>query len=305
MKPRHLLNWSSFSDPEIREILDLASLVKKNPTEYQNRLSHKTLVMVFQKTSTRTRVSFEAAMTELGGHAIFLDWNASNFALTEISYESAYLSRNSHVIMARMMEHDDLAKMASTSQVPVINGCCNKYHPCQALADMLTIKEHCTTLKGTRLTYIGVHNNIANSLMSVCCAFDVSLTLVCPLVRYKDEEIYGRLAAKGLITETLDAKTAVKNADFVYTDTWIDMEFFNDPSKLLMKDNRIRTMVPYQLNETLLNGSKAKVMHDMPIHPGYEITPELVESEQSVIFEQAENRLHSQKALLLWLLGQA
>ncbi len=304
LQPRHLINWQDWSDNEIQRLVLLAQEIKENPNDFSDKLAQKTLVMIFQKTSTRTRVSFEVAMTEMGGHAIFLDWNSSNFALTEISFESAYLSRNSQILMARMMKHEDLLKLRQGSRVPVINGCCDRYHPCQALADMLTIYQDRGKLEGAKLTYLGVHNNVVNSLVSLCASLKVQLTLVCPLARpgAVDEKAMTRLKTKNLLTQTLDAKAAVADADYVYTDTWIDMEFFNDPDKQTMKEERIALMRPYQINAELLAHSRAKVMHDMPIHPGFEISHEMVEDPRSILYTQAENRLYAQKAILLNLL---
>ena len=262
----------------------------------------RTLVMIFQKTSTRTRVSFEAGMTELGGHAINLDWRASNFTLSDIRSETRYLSRNSAFIMARLKSHADLLDMAAGATVPLINGCCNLYHPCQALADMLTIAEHRGGApEGARLTYVGAYNNVVNSLVSIAAALGVDLTLVCPIRddALVDEESRDRLRGLGLLTETLDARAAVERADYVYTDTWLDMEYFNDPAFAAEKERRCELMLPYQINADLLAGSDARVMHDMPMHFGYEITEEVAEGERSIIYDQAENRLDAQKAILL------
>ena len=302
--PKHLIDWKFRDDGEIREMLALGRRVKHQRWEYQGHLQGRTLVMIFQKTSTRTRVSFEAGMTELGGHAINLDWRASNFTLADIRSETRYLSRNSAFIMARLKSHADLLDMASGATVPVINGCCNLYHPCQALADMLTIAEdRDADPRGARLTYIGAYNNVVNSLVSISAALGVELTLVCPIrdQALVDEGSRSRLLALGLLTETLDVKAAVADADYVYTDTWIDMEFFNDPAFAEEKERRCALMLPYQLNADLLAGSGARVMHDMPMHLGYEITEELAESERSIIYDQAENRLDAQKAILLTL----
>ncbi|MBX7058393.1 MAG: ornithine carbamoyltransferase [Leptospirales bacterium] len=301
---RHLISWKDWPDEEIREVLHLALRVKGARHNYSGALAGRTLVMLFQKTSTRTRVSFEAAMTELGGHAIFLDWNATNFKLTRIRYETAYLSRNAALIMARMKQHSDLLELRAGATAPLINGCCNLYHPCQAMADMLTIYEHRGSLQGARLTYIGVHNNVANSLLAICAAFGVQLTLVTPIAPAEsvDQQLKQRLEKLGLLRETLDARQAVADAEYVYTDTWVDMEFFDDPGYQGLKEERIKTMLPYQLNEQLLEDSRAMVLHDMPIHPGYEISAELVESPRSLIFQQAENRLEAQKAIILTLL---
>ncbi len=264
-----------------------------------------TLVMLFQKTSTRTRVSFEAGMSELGGHAINLDWRATNFTLSSIRFETKYLCRNAAMLMARLKSNADLLEMEQAASVPVINGCCNLYHPCQALADMLTIAEDRDgAISGAKLTYIGVYNNIVNSLVSISVALGVHLTLVCPIrdSASVDEEARQRLLQAGQLKETLDIESAVAEADYVYTDTWLDMEYFNDPSYDQEKNKRCDLMLPYQINSKLMRQSQAKIMHDMPIHPGYEIAEDMVESEQSIIYDQAENRLDAQKAIMLHLL---
>jgi ornithine carbamoyltransferase len=302
---QHLIDWKFWDDDAVREILALALRVKASRWEFQGHMQGRTLVMLFQKTSTRTRVSFEAGMTELGGHAIHMDWRASNFSLTDIRYEARYLSRNAAFIMARLKENDDLLKIESAATVPVINGCCNLYHPCQALADMLTIAtDRGGSAAGARLTYVGAYNNVVNSLVSIARPLGVHLTLCCPIADDSVIDAHARaaLADAGLLEETLDARAAVANADYVYTDTWLDMEFFNDPSFAEEKRRRVELMLPYQLNEELLQRSNAKVMHDMPIHAGYEISAELVESERSIIYDQAENRLDAQKAILVTLL---
>ncbi len=294
-------------------MLRLARKVMHHRWEYQGHMQGNTLVMLFQKTSTRTRVSFEAGMTELGGHAINLEWEKSNFTLSKVGLETRYLSRNAAIIMARLKAHDDVLEMARAATVPIINGCCNMYHPCQALADMLTISEDRAqagtlgsdeSIAGTKLTFIGAYNNVVNSLVSISAALGVKLTLVCPLRDEAsiDQESRQRLKDRGLLTETLDVKAAVKDADYVYTDTWLDMEFFNDPSFAEEKERRIELMLPYQINAELLADSNAKIMHDMPIHPGYEMAEEVIECEQSIIFDQAENRLEAQKAIMLHLL---
>ena len=302
--PKHLIDWKFRDDGEVRELLALARRVKRQRWEFQGHMQGRTLVMIFQKTSTRTRVSFEAGMTELGGHAINLDWRASNFTLGDVRSETRYLSRNAAFIMARLKNHPDLLDMAEGATVPLINGCCNLYHPCQALADMLTIAEdRGGDPRGARLTYVGAYNNVVNSLVSISAALGVELTLVCPIRDDAaiDEESRGRLLGLGLLTETLDVRAAVADADYVYTDTWIDMEYFNDPAFAEEKERRCALMLPYQLNEALLAGSEAKVMHDMPMHLGYEITEDLAESGRSIIYDQAENRLDAQKAILLTL----
>ena len=300
--PKHLIDWKFRDDDDVRAVLALARRVKRQRWEFQGHMQGRTLVMIFQKTSTRTRVSFEAGMTELGGHAINLDWRASNFTLGDIRSETRYLSRNSAFIMARLKSNSDLLRMIGGATVPVINGCCNLYHPCQALADMLTIAEdRGGDPRGARLTYVGAYNNVVNSLVSISAPLGVELTLVCPLrdEAVIDGESRGRLLNLGLLTETLDVKAAVAGADYVYTDTWIDMEYFNDPAFAEEKARRCELMLPYQLDAELLAGSRAKIMHDMPMHFGYEITEDLAESGRSIIYDQAENRLDAQKAILL------
>ena len=301
---QHLIDWKFWSDDQVRNVLALALRIKRHRWEYQGHMQGRTLVMLFQKTSTRTRVSFEAGMTELGGHAINLDWMTTNFTLTDIRYEARYLSRNAAFIMARLKSNKDLLKIESAATVPVINGCCNLYHPCQGLADMLTIADDRDgQIEGARLTYVGAYNNVVNSLVSICRPLGVHLTLCCPLRDEEavDEESRQALLDAGLLTETLDAGEAVADADYVYTDTWLDMEYFNDPAFAEEKERRVEMMLPYQLNSDLLANSRAKVMHDMPIHAGYEISDELVESERSIIYDQAENRLDAQKAILVTL----
>lgn len=301
---KHLISWEDWQDDEIQELLEFAEYVKNNRVHYAGHMAGKTLAMLFQKTSTRTRVSFEAGMTEMGGHAIYLNWMTSNFQLSDIDLEAEYLSRNVSIIMARMKKHEELLLLKKGSKVPVINGCCNLFHPCQSLADLLTIKMDRGNLKDINLCYVGVHNNVVNSLIGITSACGVHLTLVTPIANEesKCEPLIERAQAKGTLSWHQDIRQAVKECDYVYTDTWIDMEFFNDPAYQKQKQDRIDLMMPYQLNHKLLEGSSAKVMHDMPIHTGYEITRELVQDDRSIIFQQAENRLDAQKAIILKLI---
>ena len=306
MKPRHLINFKNWNSEELLEIIDKSIEIKRNPEKYRNALEGKSLAMIFQKTSTRTRVSFEVAMTQLGGHAIYLDWRTTQFVLADIRDETSYLSRNVDCIMARLLKNADLQLMAEASLVPVINGCDEKYHPCQALTDLMTMKEKKGRLEGLKLVYIGVHNNVCNSLIEACTKLGVEITTVTPIIHEPalDEEIIEQAKKTGLYKAEKDVKKAVRDADFVYTDTWIDMELFLDPKFKEEKEKRIKLMMPYQVNSQLLAESKALIMHDMPIHRGYEISGEAVESKRSIIYEQAENRLYTAKAILLKLLGK-
>ncbi|MEM2917277.1 MAG: ornithine carbamoyltransferase [Candidatus Bathyarchaeia archaeon] len=302
----HLLNFKDWTPKQLEEVIDKSIEIKRKPQLYRTALQDRSLAMIFQKTSTRTRVSFEVAMTQLGGHAIYLDWRTTNFTLADIRDETKYLSRNVDCIMARLLRHEDLKAMAEASKVPVINGCDEKYHPCQAIADLMTIKEKKGKLKGVKLVYVGVHNNVCNSLIEACTMLGTEIITVTPKVHEPayDAELVQKAEQTGLYKTTLNVKEAVKNADFVYTDTWVDMELFLDPKFKEEKDRRIKLMMPYQLNSALLKESKALIMHDMPIHRGYEISEEMIEHPRSIIFDQSENRLHTAKAILLTLLGK-
>jgi len=301
----HLINFKEFSSTDLNGLLDLGIETKKNPRKYLKTLEGKSVALIFQKTSTRTRVSFEVAMTQLGGHALFIDWRTTNFGLADIADEIQYLSRNVDCIMARMLCNSDLRKMAQASKVPIINGCDEMYHPSQALADLITIKEKHGELQGAKLVYIGVHNNVANSLIESCTKTGIKITTVTPIFNEasRDQELLSEAKKTGLWQTTLDIKEAVKDADFVYTDTWIDMEFFTEKNFASEKEKRIKLMKPFQINSELLKGSNAYIMHDMPIHRGYEISNEAIENSKAVIYEQAENRLYSAKAIYLKLMS--
>ena len=291
---------------QIESLIDKAIEIKKNQPKWWNSLDHKTLAMVFQKTSTRTRVSFEVGMTQLGGHAIYLDWRTTQFVMSDIKDESKCLSKFVDIIMARLLKHSELEKMASASEVPVINGLCEKYHPCQSLGDLMTIKEHRGKLKGLKVVYLGIGNNVSNTLSLGCIRTGAKFTLCAPEMDplCLDNELLEELRKSGLYEEEKDPKKAVQGADVVYTDTWVNMEFFTDPKFEKEKERRMKTFMPYQLNRKLVEGTNALIMHDMPIHRGYEIDEWSIYAPNSVIFDQAEDRLHTQKAIMLWLLGK-
>ncbi|MCX8151049.1 MAG: ornithine carbamoyltransferase [Candidatus Bathyarchaeota archaeon] len=300
----HLMNFRELSCKELTELVDLGIEVKRDPKKFARALNGKSIALIFQKTSTRTRVSFEVAMTQLGGHALYIDWRTTNFELADIGDELQYLSRNVDGVMARMLYNSDLQKMMQASRVPIINGCDERYHPSQALADLITIKERQHKLEGVKLVYIGIHNNVCNSLIEACTKTGIELTTITPIFNEpsRDEELLREAKKTGLWKSTLDVKSALKDADFVYTDTWIDMEFFTDPKFAQEKEKRLKQMMAYQINKEMLKDSKAYIMHDMPIHRGYEITADVIESPKSIIYKQAENRLYSAKAILLKLL---
>ena len=301
----HLENFKELSGQQINAFVEMGIEIKRNPKKFKKVLEAKSLALIFQKTSTRTRVAFEVAMTQLGGHALYIDWRTTNFALADIYDEVKYLSRNVDCIMARLLRNADFHRMTAASLVPVVNGCDEKYHPSQAIADLITIKERKGKLKGVRLVYIGVHNNVCNSLIEGCTKTGMEITTVTPIVNEQaiDDELIAAGKKTGLWKTSLDVKAAVADADFVYTDTWIDMEFFTDPKFTKEKEDRLKQMMPFQINGDLLGESKAYIMHDMPIHRGYEISSDLIESSKSVIYEQAENRLYSAKAILCKLMS--
>ena len=300
-----LVNFKEISGQQIKDLVDLGIKIKKNPEKYMNSLSGKSLGLIFQKTSTRTRVAFEVAMTQLGGHALFIDWRTTNFTLADIYDESQYLSRNVNCIMARVLKNSDLQKMILASQVPVINGCDEKYHPSQVIADLITIKEKKGKLKGSKIVFVGIHNNVCNSLIEGCTKTGVKLTTVTPIINKsaQDQELMDTAKKTGLWERSLNIHEAIEDADFIYTDTWIDMEFFSDSTFNKEKEKRVKIMKDYQINAKLLRKNDAYIMHDMPIHRGYEISEDLIEHPQSIIYDQSENRLYSAKSILVKLIG--
>lgn len=300
----HLLTLKEWTTEQISDVIEKSIEIKNHPDTYRTALKDQSLAMIFQKTSTRTRASFEVAMTQLGGHGLYMDWRSTNLVLADIRDETRYLSRNVEGIMARLFNHADLRAMAGASRVPVINGCDEKYHPCQAVSDLMTIKEKKGSLKGLKLVYVGIHNNVCNSLIDGCTKVGMKITTVTPMVNEPsfDKELVERAKRTGLYRTTLDIKEAVQDADIVYTDTWVDMEFFLDPKFKKEKEKRTRLMTPYQINSQLLKNSNALIMHDMPIHRGYEISDEAVESPNSIVYDQSENRLYSAKGILINLL---
>ena len=300
-----LVNFKEISGQQIKDLVDMGIKIKKNPEKYMNSLSGKSLGLIFQKTSTRTRVAFEVAMTQLGGHALFIDWRTTNFTLADIYDESQYLSRNVNCIMARVLKNSDLQKMILASQVPVINGCDEKYHPSQVIADLITIKEKKGKLKGLKIVFVGIHNNVCNSLIEGCTKTGVKLTTVTPIINKsaQDQELLDAAKKTGLWECSLNVHEAIEDADFIYTDTWIDMEFFSDSTFNKEKKNRLKIMKDYQINAKLLRNNGAYIMHDMPIHRGYEISEDLIEHPKSIIYDQSENRLYSAKSILVKLIG--
>ena len=300
-----LLTLKTWSTDDILSTVEMGLAMKERSERYRTVLEGQTLAMLFQKTSTRTRVSFEVGMHQLGGQAVFLDWATTNFGLADVRDEAKVLSRYANVIMARMLNHEDLQHLATGSEVPVINGCCDRYHPCQALGDLLSVLEVRGKLEGAHVVYIGMWNNVCNSLVVACTKAGVRITAVTPEVNEPSEdiELLDEARATGLFNETLDLEAAIADADFVYTDTWIDMEFFNNPKFAKEKDRRTAAFMPFQINAELLEKTGAKVMHCLPAHKGYEVTEEVMDSDRCIAVDQAENRMHIQKAVLMRMIG--
>ncbi len=301
----HLVNLQNWSGDDIRQVVDAGIRLKKDPGAYAAKLAGRSLALLFQKTSTRTRCSAEVGMFQLGGQAVFLDWRSMNFGLADLRDEVRVLSRYFDFILTRFLSHADVGTVAEAAGVPVMNGCCDRYHPLQALCDLQTIQESLGRLEGVRLAYVGVNNNVTNSLIAAALRTGMHLTVVAPERNEAavDDGLLTAARASGRYVETTDIAAAVDGADAVYTDTWLDMEYFDNPAFADEKARRLEQFMPFQLSRQLLQGSKALIMHCLPAHRGYEIEGELVDDPRSVMFDQAENRLHSQKAVLLKLAG--
>ncbi|MGE0468015.1 MAG: ornithine carbamoyltransferase [Nitrospira sp.] len=294
-----------------KQILDLlrlaASLKKKQRQGIPHRLLvGKTLGLLFQKPSTRTRVSFEAGMNQLGGHALGLPMGDIQLSRGEtVSDTARVLSRYLDGIVIRTYDHSIVEEWAAEATMPVINGLTDHSHPCQALSDLLTIQENKGRLKGISLAYIGDGNNVANSLIEVGAKMGMRVVIGCPSGYQPDQRVIDRARMEGQATGAVievveNPLVAVKEADVVYTDVWISMGREREQAR------RLRTLTPYQLNKRLLQRAKpeAIVMHCLPAHRGEEITADVLDGPQSVSIDQAENRLHMQKAILSQLLSR-
>lgn len=312
---KHLISLKENTKEELLEILEISEVLKKIRKEgtVVDTLNNKTLIMLFQKTSTRTRLSFEAGMTELGGHAIFLDSRTTQFSLTDFKDEVNAVMRYGDVLMFRAMKAADVELAASQNKIPVIDACSEKYHPCQALGDILTMSEKAGGLdKVKKIAWLGVENNVSNTLKLACAKLGIKVNVLAPEVNPPsvDEELNKMADETGNVMYTSDLEEGLDGVDFVHTDTWMDMEYFD---KGEVKDEfrdeyekRKRLFMPYQVNKELIEKycPKAKIMHCMPCHVGYEITRDAIDHESCVIFDQAENRMHVQKGIILWLLDK-
>ncbi len=311
---KHLVSLKEQTKGDLLDILELAGKLKaeRKAGVFRDPLKHKTLLMLFQKTSTRTRVSFERAMTELGGNAIFLDARTSQFSLADFGDEVRALMRYGDLFLIRALKAADVAKAASYNHIPVIDGCSEKYHPSQALADVLTMAEHSGGIQNVKkIAWLGIENNVSNTLKLACAKLGIDISIVAPETDKDsvDRELDAQAEATGHIHKTLNLREALSNAQYLHTDTWTNMEFFADgkirPEFEEEYERRKKVFMPYQLNAALVAqyAPQANIMHCMPCHAGYEITRDAIDHKNSIIFDQAENRLHVQKAISLWLLG--
>lgn len=294
----HLLSINDLSKKEILKLIKLGQKIKKKPWKYSVKLPGKTLLMLFAKPSLRTNLSFNVGMHQLGGHAIFYDLGFSKWGKKEsIKDSSRVLSRYVDIIMARLYEHKNMLELANYSEVPVINGLDDDEHPCQILGDFLTIKEKFRGWRRVKICYVGDgNNNVTHSLIFGCDKLRMDLVVSCPDKRefLPDKKVIGKTP---YIYEK-DSRKAVKGCDVVYTDSWMSYQI---PAS--EKKRRVRVLKPFQVNRKLFNLNNDSVfMHCLPAGRGYEVTDEVIDSDRSIVYDQAENRLHIQKAILLKLL---
>ncbi|MFH0955480.1 MAG: ornithine carbamoyltransferase [Candidatus Micrarchaeota archaeon] len=304
---RHFLGFSELSSKELLNLLERAIEIKKNPKKFSKRLLQKNMLMLFEQPSVRTRLSFETGLTQLGGHAIYYDIKESTLGKKEtIGDYAKTVSRYVDVIGARLNNHEQIVQLSKNSDVPVINMMSNFEHPCQGLADFLTILEHKKKLKGLKLAYVGdANNNVTNTLLFGGALLGMDISVGCPdntelMTNPTIVEQVQKTAKKNNAKINLfhSAKEAVRNADVVYTDSWMSYRIPEEAAA-----GRINQLHPFQVNSQLMKHAKkdAIFLHCLPASRGHEVTDEVMDSKQSAVFDQAENRLHCQKALLLEL----
>jgi ornithine carbamoyltransferase len=299
-----LISINDLTTENVNHLLELALKVKASPERYEDALVNHTMAMIFEKPSLRTRVSFEAGMTQLGGHAIYLGPSDISLGKRESVPDIARtLDRMVDVIMARTFSHESILKLAEYAAAPVINGLSDLLHPCQALADFQTILEKKGHLEGLTLAFVGDGNNVANSLMNCGAKTGVSVRVVCPEGFDPNPDMVAQanqagVATGAIMTVTHDLIEGVSGADVVYTDVWASMGQEAEAEK------RKAIFRPFQVNAGLMAKAKedAIFMHCLPAHRGDEVTDEVIDSWQSVVFDEAENRLHAQKAVILSLM---
>ncbi len=304
---KHLLTIGDLTVEEFEKLMTLTEKLKKQQKSgmANRQLEGKTLGMIFAKSSTRTRVSFEVGISQLGGQGLFLSSADIQLGRGETIYDTAnVLSRYLDGIMIRTFKQSDVEDLAKYGQIPIINGLTDDHHPCQALADLFTIYEHKGSLKGKKLAYIGDGNNVAHSLAEACAKAGMDFAIGAPKGYWCNGEIMEKAKAQakltgGSIVETTDPVEAIKDADAVYTDTWVSMGQEEEKAK------RREIFMPYQIDKKLFSNAKedAIFMHCLPAYRGYEMTEEIIDGPNSVIFDEAENRLHAQKAVMVTLMA--
>ncbi|HOX54866.1 MAG: ornithine carbamoyltransferase [Candidatus Omnitrophica bacterium] len=296
---KDLISINDLSAKEIEGIFDLASKIKKNKSAYANKLKGKSVALIFQKPSNRTRVSFEVGVWQLGGNCIYLGPGEINLGVRETVEDVAKtLSRYLDAIVARTFKHSDVLDLAKYSKIPVINGLSDLSHPCQGLADLFTIKEKLGKLKGIKLAYIGDGNNVCHSLMYGCAKLGVDLKVATPK-DYEPNKKVVRESGFSLKNISNNPNEAVESADVIYTDVWASM---GEESEA---EERRRIFKDFQINGKLVSKARKNYlfMHCLPAHRGEEVSSDVMDSKNSIVFDQAENRLHVQKAILLFLLA--
>jgi ornithine carbamoyltransferase len=297
LKIRNFLSISDVNKTELENILDIAKKFKKAKNIPQI-LKGKNIVLIFQKPSTRTRVSFEAAINKLGGNCISLNWNELQLGRGETVEDTAkVLERYGDCIVARVFSHEDLIRMSKAARVPVVNALSDLEHPCQTLADLLTISESVGFKNVEKIAYVGDgNNNVCHSLMLGCNLLKLPLTVGCPREYRPRREIVEKVDTD-LIKVVSDPVEAVKDSDVIYTDVWISMGMESE------KDARMKVFSPYQVNKSLVKYAKKSFvfLHCLPAHRGQEVTSEVMDSKNSAVFSQAENRMWTQMALLYFL----
>ncbi len=305
--PRDLVSIHDLAPSEILQLFNLTSIVKQRPADFRGVLAGKQMVMFFEKPSLRTRLTFEAGMDSLGGSTFFVDQTASRLNARESLYDIAHnLERWIDLIVLRTFSHAEVEEMATYASVPVINALSELEHPCQALADFFTLQEHFGDLKKIHFAYVGDGNNMAHSLLLAGASVGAKVSIATP-ERYGLNPVIVTMAnsiaeeTKASIRILNDPRKAVAGADAVYTDAWASMGHEQE------SEERAATFAPFQVNAALMQYAKpqARFMHCLPAHRGCEVTDQVIDSVNSVVFDQAENRLHIQKAILIWLLGGA
>lgn len=299
MSPRHFLTLTDLSSDELKQLLSRATELKKmhrDGTQYEP-LKNRVMAMIFEKASTRTRVSFEAGMAQFGGHALFLSPRDSQLGRGEPIEDSArVISSMVDIVMIRTFEHDKIARFAEYSSVPVINALTDDYHPCQLLADMQTYQEHRGSIQGKKVVWVGDGNNMCHSYINAAFLLDFELVVACPKGYEPNAELMAKHADR--VTVTQDVKAAATNADLIVTDVFASMGQEDE------QESRLKDFDGFQVNKALMALANDDVlfMHCLPAHRGEEVTADVIDASDSVVWDEAENRLHAQKALLEFLL---